>query len=56
MHVPLRLLGSVPEPDPRADQSAMELVGYRTSRKEVRDIYQSVYLLRRSPGSRSCRE
>ena len=45
--------GSVPEPDPGADQSAMELVGYQTSRKEMRDIYHSMYLLRRSPGSPS---
>ena len=34
----------------------MELVGYQTSRKERRDVYHSVYLLRRSPGSPSCRE
>ena len=43
--------GSVPKPDPRADQSAMELVGYWTSRREMTDIYHSVYLLRRSPVS-----
>ena len=48
--------GSVPEPEPRADQSAMELVGYQTSRKEMRDIYHSVYLLRRTPGTPSCGE
>ena len=48
--------GSVPEPEPRADQSAMELVGYWMSRKEMRDIHYSVYLLRRSPGSPSCGE
>ena len=48
--------GSVPEPDPRADQSAMELVGYQMSRKSMRDIYHSMYLLRRSPGSPSCGE
>ena len=34
----------------------MELVGYRTSRKEMRDIYHSVYLLRRMPGTPSCGE
>ena len=34
----------------------MELVGYRTSRKEMRDIYHSVYLLRRAPGTPSCGE
>ena len=48
--------GSVPKPDPGVEQSAMELVGYQTSRKEMRDIYHSVYLLRRSPGSPSCEE
>ena len=48
--------GSVPKPDPGADQSAMELVGYQTSRREMRDIYHSMYLLRRPPGSPSCRE
>ena len=44
----------IPEPNPMADQSAMELVGYRTSRKEMQDIYHSVYLLWRCPGSPSC--
>ena len=34
----------------------MELVGYPTSRKEIRDMYHSVYLLRRSPGFPSCGE
>ena len=48
--------GIVSEPDPRADLSAMELVGYQTSRQEMRDIYHSVYLLRRFPGSPSCGE
>ena len=42
---------SIPEPNPEADQSAMELVGYQASRKEIRDVYHSVYLLRRPPGS-----
>ena len=48
--------GSVPKPEPGADLSAMELVGYRMSRKEMRDIYHSVYLLRRTPGTPSCGE
>ena len=48
--------GSIYEPDPRADQSAMELVGYCTSQKEIRDIYHSIYLLKRSPGFPSCGE
>ena len=34
----------------------MELVGYQISRMEMRDIYHSVYLLRRTPGTPSCRE
>ena len=42
--------GSIFEPDPGVDQSAMELVGYWTSLKEMRDLYHSVYLLKRSPG------
>ena len=48
--------GSIYEPDPRADQSAMELVGYHMSQKEMRDIYHSIYLLKRSPEFPSCGE
>ena len=48
--------GSMYDPNSEADQSAMELVGYHTSRKEIRDIYQSVYLLQRAPGLPSCRD
>ena len=48
--------GSVSEPDPGADQSAMELVGYCMSQKEMRDIYHSIYLSRRSLGFPSCGE
>ena len=44
----------IPGPNPKADQSAMELVGYQTSRKEMQDIYHSMYLLWRCPGSPSC--
>ena len=47
--------GSLPRPDPEADQSAMKLVGYRTSRKEIGDLYHSVYLMRRSPDPLPCR-
>ena len=47
---------SIPEPNPKVDQSAMELVGYRMSRREIRNMYHSVYLLQRSLGSPSCRE
>ena len=46
--------GSLPRPDPEADQSTMKLVGYQTSHK-IRDLYHSVYLLRRSPGPLPCR-
>ena len=45
----------IPEPNPVVDQSAMELVGYQTSRQEMQDIYHSIYLLWRCPGSPSCR-
>ena len=47
---------SIPEPEPGADLSTMELVGYQTSRREMWDIYHSVYLLRRTPGTPSCGE
>ena len=46
--------GSASEPDLGVGQSAMELVGYWTSCKEIWDIYHSVYLLRRSPGLLPC--
>ena len=42
--------GGMYDPDSEVDQSAMELVGYPTSPKEIRDIYQSIYLLQRAPG------
>ena len=47
--------GSLPRPDLEADQSAMKLMGYQTSHKEIPDIYHSVYLLKRSPGPLPCR-
>ena len=46
--------GSTSEPDLEAGHSAMELVGYWTSNKEIWDIYHNFYLLRRSPGLPSC--
>ena len=48
--------GSIPEPEPGADLSAMELVGYQMSWREMWDIYHSVYLLRRTPRTLSCGE
>ena len=47
--------GSVKEPDPEAGQSALQLIGYHTSRAEVRDVYHSVYLMNRAPRFPSCR-
>ena len=42
--------GSMCNPYSKAGQSAMELVGYCTSQKEIRDIYQSIHLLQRALG------
>ena len=47
---------SILEPNPKVDQSTMELIGYQTSRNEIRDVYHSVYLLKRLLGSPSCGE
>ena len=46
----------VREPNPEEDQSTLHLIGYHTSQKELRDVYHSVYLLNRAPGSPSCGE
>ena len=46
--------GSTSKPDLEVGHSTMELVGYWTSCKEIRDIYYSVYLLRRPPGLSPC--
>ena len=48
--------GSIREPNSEADQSALHLIGYHTSRKELRDMYHSMYLLNRAPGFPSCGE
>ena len=45
---------SLPRPDPEAYLTTMKLVGYQASHKEMRDLYHSVYLLRRSPGPLPC--
>ena len=47
---------SIQEPNSEADQSAMGLIGYQTSQKEIREVYHSVYLLNRLPGFPSCGE
>ena len=46
--------GSIREPSSEADQSALHLIGYHMSRKELRDIYHSMYFLNRAPGFPSC--
>ena len=46
----------VREPNSEEDQSALHLIGYHTSRKELRDVYHSVYLLNIAPGFPSCGE
>ena len=48
--------GHVREPNSEEDQSALHLIGYHTSQKELRDMYHSVYLLNRAPGFPSCGE
>ena len=42
------------EPNPKVGQPAMKLVGYCMTQKEIRDTYQGIYLLWRSPGLPSC--
>ena len=42
--------GNISEPNLEAGHSTVELVGYRSSYKEIQDIYQSAYLLRRPLG------
>ena len=37
--------GSMYDPESEVDQSAMELVGYHMSQREMGDNYQSIYLL-----------
>ena len=44
----------VREPNSEEDQSALCLIGYHTSQKELRDVYYSVYLLNRVLGFPSC--
>ena len=48
--------GSIREPSAEVDQSALHLIGYHMSQKELRDVYHSVYLLNRAPGFPSCGE
>ena len=45
---------SIREPNSKVDQSAMGLIEFQTSQKEIREVYHSVYLLNRLPGFPSC--
>ena len=44
----------VREPNSEEDQSALHLIGYHTSHKELRDVYYSIYSLNRVPEFPSC--
>ena len=46
---------SLQRPDPEVDVPTIQLAGYQTSQKEMRDLYQEVYLLRRLPSALPCR-
>ena len=46
--------GSVYNHGSEVDQYAMELVEYHTSQREMRDIYQSIYLLQKASGLPPC--
>ena len=56
MNVPPRLPKPSEGTQSWRDQSTLHLIGYHTSWKELRDVYHSVYLLNRAPGSPSCGE
>ena len=48
------LWGSVREPDPETHQTALQLIGYHTLQKELRNVYHSVCLLNRAPWFPTC--
>ena len=52
---PPRLLAWPSTLDTQADISVVQLVGYQTTREEIRDLCHQVYKLRRLPGSLQCR-
>ena len=41
--------------DPQVDVSAVQSVGYQSTREDIWDLYHQVYKLRRLPGSPPCR-
>ena len=44
----------LPRLDPRADASAVQLVGYQTSQEETWDLFHQVNMLKRLPGPPLC--
>ena len=44
----------LPKLDSKADVSAVQLIGYQMSSKEIRDLYHQVYALKRLPGPPPC--
>ena len=44
----------LPKLDPKIDISPIQLRGYQTSSKEIRDLYHQVYALKRLPGPPPC--
>ena len=44
----------LPKLDPEVVIPAVQLVGYQTSSKEISDLYQQVYVLKRLPGPPPC--
>ena len=44
----------LPRLDPKVDVSAVQLVGYQTSREEIGDLFHQVYMLKRLPGHPPC--
>ena len=46
--------GCMRKPSSKEDQSALHLIDYHTSRKELRDVYYSIYNLNRVSGFPSC--
>ena len=44
----------LPKLDPEADIPTVQLVGYQTSSKEIGDLYNQVYALKRLPGPPLC--
>ena len=46
--------GGHPRLDPKADVSAIQLVGFQTSREEIRELFHQVFMLKRLPRPLPC--